>query len=236
MKLDKIMNTIQQLQNKTTKNGCTKQEALSAVTKINSLLKKHDLELADVGNFSSAEKNHCKLTSLAKSSRTLPIDLCMLNLTRFCDVKCWIHGQRTGWRTNVKKYQFLGFPADVEAVINIFKIINNALICATIEFKGSQQYQGRSSVNAFQKGFIFSVCDTLDRLKAERNENIPVVKGTELVVVKQKIIDVEFDKLKLNLSKNRGSTPKLAAKNADAYSSGRIKGREFNLNRKVTEA
>lgn len=228
---NKIKNIIQQLQQKTTENGCSKAEALAAIDKVNTLLQKHDLSLVEVDKFSTQCEDQCELTSVSKSSRERPIDLIIPELTAFCDVKAWINGRKTGYRTSEQKYQFLGFPTDVKALLSTFKIIEEALTHATIKFKISPQYQGRASTNSFQKGFILSVCQTLERLKAERNAAQPSVHGTALVVLKQNVIDKEFDNLNLKMREAKNQTMKLSDSNA--FFAGRARGKEFNLNKRI---
>ena len=81
---DRLKTRIQGLRAKTTDNGCTEAEALSAAAKVAELLDRYDLSLTDV----EIRNGQCEQRPYeTRRKKRIPLDDCIGNIANFCDCR-----------------------------------------------------------------------------------------------------------------------------------------------------
>lgn len=106
--LNKLRIRIQGLRAKTTDNGCTEGEALSAAAKVAELLDRHDLSLTDV----EIRDAPCERREYATHhNKRIPLDDCIGAIADFCDCRVWREKNPAG----KARYVFFGLRSDIEA-------------------------------------------------------------------------------------------------------------------------
>ena len=115
--LDKLKARIQALRAKTTANGCTEDEALSAAAKVAELLDRHDLSLSDVELQTSLCERRVYETHRKKR---IPLDDCIGAVAQFCDCRVW----REKNAAVEVSYVFFGLSADVEVAHYLAELID----------------------------------------------------------------------------------------------------------------
>ncbi|MDU6835278.1 MAG: DUF2786 domain-containing protein, partial [Bradyrhizobium sp.] len=131
--LDKLKARIQALRAKTTANGCTEDEALSAAAKVAELLDRHDLSLSDVELQTSLCERRVYETHRKKR---IPLDDCIGAVAQFCDCRVW----REKNAAVEVSYVFFGLSADVEVAHYLAELIDGAVRAELGRFKTSADY------------------------------------------------------------------------------------------------
>jgi len=195
--LDKLKTRIQGLRAKTTDNGCTEDEALSAANKVAELLDRYDLSLTDV----EIRAAPCERREYAtKLNKRIPLGDCISAIAHFCDCRVWREKTPTG----DPRYVFFGLRSDIEAAHYLTELIDSAVRSELGRYKTTTAYQrfrhqDRHLANAsFTLGMVASIAEKLIAMKAGRdvaNSNA----GRDLIVLKSAIIDSEIHKLDLKL-------------------------------------
>lgn len=195
--LDKLKTRIQGLRAKTTDNGCTEAEAVSAAAKVAELLDRYDLSLTDVEIRSSLCERRDYETH---RNKRIPLGDCIGAIAHFCDCRVWREKTPTG----DARYVFFGLRSDIEAAHYLAELIDSAVRSELGRYKTTAAYQQfrhqeRHMANAsFTLGMVASIADKLTAMKAGRdlaNKNA----GRDLVVLKSAIVDAELDTLDLKL-------------------------------------
>lgn len=217
--LDKVIARIKALREKTIDRGCTEQEAVAASKKVADILAQYELSMSDV----DLESQSCQMGKFdtGRKRRTAGIDFMIKPVGDFCDVKAW---SRTGGGQGIH-HVFFGLPADVEAALYLIDLIKLAMDTETAKFKKHPLYLGASDARSFQLGMAFSITAKLNKIKAARQMN-KTSTGTDLVPVKSKIIDEEFNKLGLEKLK---STKASTAITPGSFRVGTVAGQRFEI-------
>lgn len=223
--LDKLKTRIQGLRAKTTDNGCTEDEALSAANKVAELLDRYDLSLTDVEIRAAPCERREYATHLNKR---IPLGDCISAIAHFCDCRVWREKTPTG----DPRYVFFGLRSDIEAAHYLTELIDSAVRSELGRYKTTTAYQRfrhqeRHLANAsFTLGMVASIADKLTAMKAGRdvaNNNA----GRDLVVLKSAIVDAELHKLDLELRTVRRPTRMVSP---DAYDAGGAAGASLAIN------
>lgn len=201
--LDKLKARIQGLRAKTTENGCTEAEAISAAAKVAELIDRYDLSLPDL----EIGEAQCERREYeTQRNKRMPLGDCIGAIANFCDCRVW----REKGPKGETRYVFFGLRSDVEAAHYLTDLIDSAIRFELGRYKTSAAYQQfrydeRHMANAsFALGMVASVADKLTAMKAGR-DRINHDAGRDLVVLKSAIVDAELDKLDLTLTTvNRG--------------------------------
>jgi uncharacterized protein DUF2786 len=195
--LDKLRTRIQGLRAKTIDNGCTEGEALAAAAKVAELLDRHDLSLTDV------ELRHAPCERRAYEThrkKRIPLDDCIGAIADFCDCRVWREKNRAG----EARYVFFGLRSDIEVAHYLTELIDTAVRSELGHYKTTSDYQQfrhqeRHVANAsFALGMVASIADKLTAMKAARDE-VNILTGRDLVVLKAAVVDSEIEKLGLKL-------------------------------------
>lgn len=223
--LEKLKTRIQGLRAKTTDNGCTEAEALSAAAKVAELLDRYDLSLTDV----EIRDALCERREYATHhNKRIPLGDCIGAIAKFCDCRVWREKSPTG----DARYVFFGLSADVEVAHYLTDLIDGAVRFELGRYKTTTDYQRfrhqeRHRANAsFTLGMIASIADKLTAMKAGRdraNSNA----GRDLVVLKSAVVDAELARLDLKLRTVRGTPRRVAP---EAYNAGGAAGASLAIN------
>jgi hypothetical protein len=229
--LDRLKLRIQALRAKTTANGCTEDEALSAAAKVAELLDRHDLSLSDVELRAAPCERKIYETHRKKK---IPLDDCIGAIAHFCDCRVWREKNAAG----ESSYVFFGLSADIEVAHYLAELIDGAVRAELGRFKTSADYgrfrhQQRHLANAsFALGMVASIADRLVAIKAGRDQ-VNESTGRGLVVLKTSVVDAEFAKLDLKLRAQR-STSRMVS--MTAYEAGGAAGASLAINPGISQA
>jgi hypothetical protein len=236
MEIQQVISNIRALCRKTTNNGCTEAEAMSAANKIGELMQVYNLTMDRV--FLGESKCIADIIQ-TKRGHKHPIDSCITGIGRFCDCICWFSKPR-----GQIEYNFFGLETDVEMAKYLYSIILNAIDTSTEEFKKTDdyingteygQYVSRKRLStSFQRGMSYRIYQRLDEMTVKRHneEEIksPIMEstGTSLVLVKRRKIDNDFEKLGVKLRNANCFRPRI---HQSAFNHGKEIGNKVNLNR-----
>ncbi len=217
--LDKLKTRIQGLRAKTTDNGCTEGEALSAAAKVAELLDRYDLSLTDVEIREAACERRDYETH---RNKRIPLDDCIGAIADFCDCRVWREKNPAG----EARYVFFGLRSDIEAAHYLTELIDIAVRSELGRYKTTADYQRfrhkeRHIANAsFTLGMVASIAAKLTAMKARRDQTNHGA-GRDLVVLKASVVDAELDKLDLKLRTVRRATRMVSP---EAYDAGGAAG------------
>lgn len=222
--LDKLKTRIRGLRAKTTDNGCTESEALSAAAKVAELLDRYDLSLTDL----EIREARCeRLEYETHRNKRIPLDDYISAVAAFCDCRVWREKSPTGDARHV----FFGLRSDIEAAHYLTELIESAVRFELGRYKTSPEYQRfrhqeRHVANAsFTLGMVASIADKLTAMKAGRDQANNHA-GRDLVVLKSAVVDTELDKLDLKLRTVFRPTRMVSPK---AYDAGGVAGESLAI-------
>lgn len=228
--LDKLKARIQGLRAKTTDNGCTEGEALSAAAKVAELLDRYDLSLTDVEIWDApCERREYE----THRNKRIPLDDCIGAVANFCDCRVWREKNPTG----DARYVFFGLRSDVEVAHYLTELIDIAVRSELGRYKTSTAYQRfrhqeRHMANAsFTLGMVAYIADKLTAMKAGRDQANNDA-GRDLVVLKSAVVEAELNKLDLKLRTVRRATRMVSPK---AYDAGGAAGASVAINPEIRE-
>jgi hypothetical protein len=228
--LDKLKTRIQGLRAKTTDNGCTEGEALSAAAKVAELLDRHDLSLTDVEiRHSQCERREYE----THRNKRIPLDDCIGAIANFCDCRVWREKNPAG----EARYVFFGLRADIEAAHYLTELIDIAVRSELGRYKTTSGYrrfrhQERHMANtSFTLGMVASIGDKLTAMKARRDQTNNGA-GRDLVVLKASVVDAELDKLDLKLRTVHRASRMVSPK---AYDAGGAAGASLAIHPAIRE-
>lgn len=223
--LDKLKARIQALRAKTTENGCTEAEALSAAAKVAELLDRYDLSLTDV----EIREAPCERRDYeTRRNKRIPLDDCIGAVANFCDCRVWREKNPAG----DTRYVFFGLRADIEVAHYLTELIDLAVRSELGRYKTTRDYQrfrhqDRHMANAsFTLGMVASIAEKLTAMKARR-DRANSDSGRHLVVLKSAVVDAELDKLDLKLATVRRAARMVSP---TAYEAGGAAGLSLAIN------
>jgi len=228
--VDKIKVKVFNLLQKTVENGCTESEAMTAMAIAGRLMDTYQLNMSDI----QIREEKCVQDRVQSPTRNRDsgVDGCMLALARYCDLKIWFSSGRTE-----SHYGIFGLSQDVELFKYLYDIISNTVDLETKKFKKSDIYiqstNRRGATTSFRKGFSSGISSKLTQMKNEREQEVREQRrtGTDLVVIKNEIIEEEFANTGITLRKKYSYNRN--AGNYGARQQGYKKGLNTNLNRGV---
>ena len=174
--LDKLMQRIRALREKTVEQGCTEQEAVAAAEKVAELLDRYGLSLSEL----DLRKQSCEGIGVETGrKRRGPIDDCMGTIARFFDCRVWGETADDG----TLRYVFFGLPGDVQAAVYLHDLVAVAFTTETATFQREKFYrsldsgQRRSATNSFQVGLAQGIIDKLNASRKARDLQQTVAPG-----------------------------------------------------------
>ena len=230
--LDRLVQRIRGLREKTVEQGCTEQEALAAAEKVAELLDRYGLSLSEL----DLRKQSCEGIGVdTNRKRRGPIDDCMGTIAAFFDCRVW--GETSG--SGLLRYIFFGLPADVQAAVYLHDLIAIAFATETAAFQAGDFYgsvhtsQRRSATGSFQFGLARGIIEKLHALRQARDVAGGASNGRALVPVKQSMIEEEMERLGLTFRAVNASRRKVIP---DAFSAGKEAGERFDYRPGIGDA
>lgn len=174
---------------KTVDRGCTEAEAMAAAAKAKELMDVHQLNLSDV----ELEEEGCiRGTAEDHMHRKLNIqDWICAAVGAFCEVKVWGSG---------KRIVFFGLRSDVELANWLLKSLE-AFIWSKADAYGTTYMTRRT----FAMGCANRISERLHEEARNRKARQPIGTGRSVMVIKNAIVQREFNKLGLHLGRQRRS-------------------------------
>jgi len=224
--LDRLIQRLQALRNKTVEQGCTEEEALAAAEKVAKLLDRHGLSLSEL----DLRRQACEGVGIETDRRRSgPIDECAPAVAAFFDCRTWIEKTEAG----LLRHVFFGLPADVEAAHYLYDLIEIAFVTETERFKAGDVYanlhtgERRGGTNSFQVGLVHGIVGKLHGLREEREVAMRRVGGGNLVPVKASVVDDELDRLGICFTIKEGKVSRRVL--SDAYGAGQKAADRFEI-------
>jgi hypothetical protein len=221
--LDKLMQRIRALREKTVEQGCTEQEALAAAEKVAELLDRYGLSLNEL----DLRKQKCEGIGVETGrKRRGPIDDCIGSVAAFFECRVWAETDEDG----TIRYIFFGMPGDVQASAYLYDLIVQAFASETAAFQRGELYGSmdsgarRSATTSFHAGLAHGIADKLQTLRSARDAARDQSGGRALVPVKRSLIDEELEQLGLSLRSVRAPRRRVVR---DAYGAGKEAGEKF---------
>jgi len=221
---DKLRARIRALLAKTTENGCTEEEALSAAAKVAELLDRHDVSLTDI----EIREGQCERLEFEPAwKKRIPLDACIGAIAAFCDCRAWREKTASGGF----RYVFFGLRADVTAASSLAELIDASVRSELGRYKTSREYlrfrhNERHLANAsFALGMVDSIATRLLAMKAARDETNRGT-GRNLVVLKASVVEEELARLGIQLRPADGANRMVST---SAYEAGGAAGESLAI-------
>lgn len=228
--LARVKSRIRALAEKTTSNGCTEAEALSAAEMVGRLLERYALTMEQVD---LRETPYIQLEVHAGGQRRRPVDGCVVAIARFCDCKVWLTRGELG-----VTYIFFGLETDAMLGRYLFEIVGMALRTELAGFKARnprlRDVGLRRAGESFQHGVVARIAAWLTADKADREATVATQRATgqALMLIKQSLVDEAFATLQTRLISTRRSARRVVR---SAYQDGLQAGDKVNLNRPLPD-
>ena len=229
--LTKIKTRIRALAAKTVANGCTEQEAMSAMAVVGKLLQEYNLSMDMVD---LRDEACTKLDIQADTKQKSGVYYAMAAIAKFTDCKVW----STKGRYSGLTYSFFGQESDLLMAKYLYDLVNGSIKFETKQFKKTPEYKNartaKGASSAFAMGMGARIGNRLTQMKSEIEQQATMSRGgsTALIVLKAKLVTEEFAKMKLRLSK----AGKTSVRDTASYYSGAAAGERVNLSRPVNGA
>ena len=224
MDLDKLKARIQALRAKTTDQGCTEQEAISAAAKVAELLDRHDLSFADLDR----REDLCTRGAFETyRKKRVPLDSCIGAIAHFCDCRVWREKNAAG----TLSYVFFGLHADVAVALYLADVVDLAIRTELGRYKNSPAYlrfrhNERALANSsFALGMVSSIATKLTVMKQER-DGTNRCSGRDLVVAKASVVAEELARLGLTLRQSGGGRRMVSP---NAFDAGKAVGESLPI-------
>ena len=200
-------------------------------------------------NISMSDVEHAEINCVRKSAnggkkkkRRNFMDMLAWRIARHSETKFWRHHDFVG-KTGFT-YEYFGYPTDVELALYLFDTTKRYIETSTRDYKDTEEYNielgvysyqpsvsSRELLHAFKIGCATGVAQVLDDLFDEKTEEITqlqeAVTETGLMIVKDKVIQRDFEKTGISLTKKPGLNSRVSS--AGGYFQGIVKGREFKV-------
>jgi hypothetical protein len=232
--MESLIKKLQSLQNKTTANGCTEQEALHAAEKVAELLDKYGLSIEQLKLDTAKDECSAGAFDLGSKRQTHPVVMCMSAIAKYTSTKSWYKHGGSG----PVEYTFFGFRTDVEIAGWLLKTFKEAMDTSYMVYFAT--YTGTLHWKTVRKAFTDGMSDRLNaRLHqlTEKRSKPPVVeaetemdapKSYELMVLKERNVEKAFEGLKLRIRHSYRSNS--TDDSAEAYLAGAEAGELLALN------
>ena len=228
--LARVKTRIRALAEKTTSNGCTEAEAMSAAEMVGRLLERYALTMEQV----DLRQTPCiQLEVHAGGQRRRPVDGCVVAIARFCDCKVWLTRGDLG-----VTYVFFGMETDATLGRYLFEIVDMALRTELAGFKARNPRLRaiglRRAGESFQHGMVARIAARLTADQADREAVVATQRATgqALMLIKHSLVDEAFTALQTRLVSTRRAARRIVR---SAYQDGLQAGDKVNLNRPLPD-
>lgn len=230
--LESVMRRIQKLLAIAGDDRANPEEAAAAAGMAERIMRKYQLEHADVileslkkGDdmhkedcVASAKTNGTRIVKVPPWAQWIAVETAKVN-----DCGCKVVTTQSG-DTGI---QFYGFRQDVMVAKFTYEYLIGTLLRLCNEFKNTPAYYDRSSVDSYRKGVATGIYTNLRKLRAAKEqENRTNTTGTALVVAKERAVAEYGGEFK---TKKSSST----TRNSSAFGAGVRDGSKVDVNRRA---
>lgn len=222
MSNEKTLNKIRAMLAKTVENGCTEEEAMSALTMAQIMMDEHEVTLEDL------ELGDEKAI-IARSDLKDPQNVRWKLAYWVCQfTETYSYGHK-------KSIRFVGLKADVDFAIWLTETLS-AFVHAKLKnymwSNGYQKLQGATR-NKVINSFVLGCCSRINNKLVEMvKERKPSSNGTALVVAKKALIDDAIKDQNIKAADNRGRKNKIIF---EVYKAGQEAGESASFGRPVEQ-
>lgn len=220
-----MINKIIALRAKIPANGATEHEALAALELADKLMQKHGITEEELNNVQF--KRDMRSGSHQQRQKALHPSqkYCSVRVARFCGVKTWLDN-------GARNLAMFGFREDVEMAEFLMSLIHDSMDRGWKEFLASNPKDPKVTRHtqywSFMIGMANRINETIDMLIEERKKYYEKGTGTDLISMKNALIDeglsILLPSLRLKKTKNTG-----VRADQDAYGQGQTAGAAVNL-------
>lgn len=223
---ESVLKKIKALLAKTTENGCTEEEALSALSMAKAMMDAYEVTQEDVED---AKREEAEVHSMeAHDPNSIRTGLCQA-VARFTNTRTW--------RSNAKRYwtkvSFCGLAADVDLadwlLESLSGFVTRELVRHLFRNNTSDRNKRRLIVSGFVFGCLRRINERLNAL-ADQSEDGRTAMGNALVVVKDALIEAKLKDAGILLHSTKGRSRNI---NRDAFNAGLAAGDRASFNRPV---
>jgi hypothetical protein len=232
---------IKALLSKTTDNGCTEAEAMSAAEKARELMDRYNIDRGEVGM--EEEGVYAAKSPLSKFKSLCIRELLASRIASFCDCRAWFT------RGGVGTLTFFGLRSDADFAVWLSENLDQFVQRAAIEYMARQPRakRGPDLLDALadihpldarelwerEKGFVLGAVGRInERLRElEQLRRTGAGTGRSLVVVKSAMVEREFIKLGMNLRPGRGTS--VSSRDGGARAAGYAAGNQASFGRPI---
>lgn len=226
-KKEAIKRKVKALLEKTTENGASESEAISALQKAKELMLEHFISEHELNDPYANEKCISVSTPLFKTG---------YDVTNLYPALCLLFDCEHFWDS--KNLTFFGYEEDVQLCIYFYNFILKACFSEkekyvrSIEYqKLKQRYHGRTLVSSFIKGFIAALCIKMHGMYNERKSSVSECVGLA-IIEKNKKVKQQYDEM--NFRPRIVGAKQIEAESV-AFSIGYNKGKDTALTQGINE-
>lgn len=231
MSNEKVIKKIQALLSKTTENGASEHEAISAIKKAKELMKTHYLTTGDV---MANKADDIIMVNVSGKFKGVNADAYFYYIGELFDTKFFKNG---------REYSIYGYKTDVDLVKWFYDFINESIDRAVSEFLKTETFKNKYAsgvskktlTNTFVKGYVQGVATKL-KVMLDEQVKYQMQNTTErgLIVSKMSVVTSDLYKKHGILLRNSSSNVRLSDK--ETYNGGKQAGSQLNLNKPVSNA
>lgn len=211
---------IREMQNRTQENGCSEAEALEAADKIGAMMRQFDLELSDVTARDVSDMTQIEVYAPDNAAGSI-----LVGIGKLCSLQVY----RDTKQTTVVAYVMFGHAPDVELATYLYEVCDEAIDNDWQKDMNAHGYSKKKR-ESFRAGFAHRVHARMSQMRKERDDAAAAMARqsncTDLVVLKDQIVEAEFAKTGVKLTSSRRT---VSYDNA-TYLRGHMAGDRVNLN------
>ena len=220
-KRESIIKKINLLKEKTTSNGCSEAEAMSAAEMISRLLQEYDLSMTEV-EVKSQEFITEQIDIGGKVKK--PIHDVVSSIGYFTDTKVYFTKRMSNYA-----YNFFGAKKDVEFAGYLFDLLSHAMDNEYAKYQKTSEYKmigGKVARGSFYKGMIIRLGQ---RLREMKNNITNEAKSSGLMLYnKMAITEQMFRENNPNL-RLKSATSRMTISDRSAFNSGKEAANRVNI-------
>lgn len=220
-KRESIIKKINLLKEKTTSNGCSEAEAMSAAEMISRLLQEYDLSMTEV-EVKSQEFITEQIDIGGKVKK--PIHDVVSSIAYFTDTKVYFTKRMGNY-----VYNFFGAKKDVEFAGYLFDLLSHAMDNEYAKYQKTSEYNmigGKVARGSFYKGMIVRLNQRLREMKDNLSNE---AKTSGLVLYNKMAITEQMFKQNNPSLRLRTATSRMTISDRSAFNSGKEAANRVNI-------
>jgi hypothetical protein len=220
-KRESIIKKINLLKQKTTANGCSESEAMTAAEMISRLLQEYDLSMTEV----EAKSQEFITEEIGINSKIKkPIHDVVSSIAHFTDTKVYFRKRIFDY-----VYNFFGTKKDVEFASYLFDLLSHAMDNEYAKYQKTPEYKmigGKTARGSFYKGMIIRLSQ---RLREMKNNIANEAKSSGLVLYNKMAITDQMFRERNPYLRLKTTTSKMTISDTKAFNSGKDAADRVNI-------